>query len=397
MVTINRGFNLGVFEQALAEIANGDPNLRLANRIKAEAVGGIAALVQLIITWARKTEPNGDLQIYARSLKDPALEHFSRTVTGLVALNLAHQIHSVDGHISFGRSEAMEVAIPFVEAMHARSLEPLREFSKSTIPLLCIDNAKQLRRPIRLYKNAEAVRDRSEFADLLHACFKLVGPDHYAPKGGRLMEATARLIYEAFLNTHEHAQSDFRGDRLKRSVRGVLVGYRAIDLDQLAGMAGEHRPLRDHFEGWRPSNQRMRTAQFIDISVFDSGSGLAQTWLWRKGQIRHGIREDGVPLQDELRAVLGCLRKGGSIKPGHTSGNGLYRIMEVVRRAGGFIRIRSGRLSLVKAFPFDAPALDPANIMVEDAVAGGVPRQARAWADGTTISVLLPLNRGPDQ
>ena len=111
----------------------------------------------------------------------------------------------------------------------------------------------------------------------------------------------------------------------------------------------------------------------------------------------NGIREDQISLEDELQAVLACLRKGGTSKPGDTSGNGLYRIMEVVRRAGGFVRIRSGRLSLVRAFPSHAPPLDAADIAVEDAVDGGIPHTPRAWAEGTTISVLLPLNRGADR
>ena len=397
MVTINRDFNLGTFEDALSEIAEGEANLKLPNSIKAEALGGIAALAQLIITWSRAAEEEGDLQIYAKSIEDPALANFARTVTGLVALNMANRIRSASSGAVFTRGEALLAARPFVEAMHAKSLSGLREFSKTTIPLLCIDNAKSLRLPMRLYKDPEHVRGRLEFADLLRACFAVVGPDHDSSTGNKLMDSAARLVYEAFLNTHEHAQTSVQGDRLGRSVRGVLVGYRTVEMAKMVEAAGRHRPLRDYFQTWRPADPRMRTARFMDISIFDSGAGLAQTWLARKGRISNGVREDGVSLEGELDAVYACLRKGGTTKPGDTSGNGLFRIMEVVRRAGGFVRIRSGRMSLVRAFPYAAPPLEADNITMEDAIDGGAPRVLRSWAEGTTISVLLPLNRGADQ
>lgn len=227
MVTVNTDFDLDVFENALTEIAAGDTQLKLASRIKAEAVGGLAAIVQLIITWARTGGANADLQVHARDMADPAMSRFACTVTGLAALNFARQIHTVQGRHPIERAAAMNLALPFVEAMHARSLAPLRDYSKTTIPLLCVDNAKSFRRPTRLYQSHDRVRDRADISDFLSACFEAVGPDFRREAGAKLVTSAASLVYEAFLNTHEHAQSDFRGDRLARSVRGVLVGYRS--------------------------------------------------------------------------------------------------------------------------------------------------------------------------
>ncbi|PVM90872.1 hypothetical protein DDF62_08685 [Caulobacter radicis] len=396
MVSIKQDFNLRDFEDSLSEIADQDPNLRLPNKIKAEVLGGVAALAQLIVTWSRATGADGELQVYARELDEKAFSNFAHTVTGLVALNMAHKIRSAYGDKVFERGAALERSRPFVEAMHAKSLSNLREYSKTTIPLLCIDNARALRLPGRLYKDPENVRERAEFEDLLRACYDVVGPDHHVRIGGKLMESAARLVYEAFVNTHQHAQTNVRRDKLERSVRGVLVGYRSVLSDRLVDAAENHRPLQDYFRAWRPVDPRMRTAQFMDISIFDSGAGLAQTWLAGKNQLTQGIREEQVSLERELQAVYDCLKKGGTTKPGDTSGNGLFRIMEVVRRAGGFVRIRSGRLSLVKAFAYAAPPLDPDHITMEDAMDGGAPHKARSWAEGTTISVLLPLNRGAD-
>jgi hypothetical protein len=351
-------------------------------------------MAQLIISWARKPGPQRDLELHAKGVDDPALANFACSVTGLTALNFATQIHTVQERHALERGQAMRLTVPFLDAMDAQSLDPIRIFDKTTVALLCVDNSRDYRRPIRLYQSPDRVRDRSDLSHLLRTCLRAIVPEVRQNRINEgLLEAAGRLVFEAFSNTHEHAQSDFRGDRLRRSVRGLLIGYRYFPQEDLGASAGSHLVLKRHFEAWRPDQPGARNAQYLDISVFDSGSGLAQTWLGRKGRLTDGILIDGVSLEEEFEAVLDCLRKGGTTKSGNASGNGLYRIMEVVRHAGGFIRIRSGRLSVGRAFGVLEPPLDPANIQVEDLIGGGRPRVVRPWAEGTTVSVLLPLNR----
>jgi hypothetical protein len=68
--------------------------------------------------------------------------------------------------------------------------------------------------------------------------------------------------------------------------------------------------------------------------------------------------------------------------------------MGVVKRSGGFVRIRTGRLSLVKAFNGqDSNRITESDLVMDDMVNGGRPMETRAWADGTVITAMLPLNR----
>lgn len=392
MVAVKRNFTLQDFEHALAEIFAGDQNLLMPNEIRDEALSARVALIQLVVTWARTAGENRLLQLYARSVDDPFVLKFSKDIAGLIALNFANKIQFYYGKNDLARRDAMEVGRPLVDAINSGSLSELRSLDKSTLSFLCIDNSKELRRPAHLYDADGEVRDRKEFVDLLTSCYEELGPRNYLSRAQGSLTSAARIIYEAFLNTHEHAQTDFRGDILSRSVRGVLVGKRTIDINTLVQSAVSHKPLQKYFKNWRVTHDQQK-ALFMDLSVFDSGSGLAQTWLANKGQIERGIIEDGIPLDVEYDAVQDCLRKGFTTKRSYTSGNGLYRIMEVVRRAGGYLRIRTGRLSLIRAFPMDTISVDVNDIMMEDALNGGRPAQPLAWAEGTTISVLLPLNR----
>ena len=397
MLSVEKSFSLGDFETHLDSLS-ADPNqeLRLPNALKADAVGGQASLIQLIITWARQATEDTRLRIYANGDDEAAIGNFSRTVIGLVALNFARSIHGYAG-ATIERSRAMETALPFVEAMHFGHLQDLREFAKTTLPLICIDNAKRLARPNRLYSpNSDLVRSRRDFADLLHAAGRVIIPRSRAITDPRLVSAAASLMYEAFLNTHEHAQTDGTGNVYRRSARGILIGSRYIKRDQLMHSAAGHRPIEDYFQAWRPDHPDAQHAQFVELSIFDSGAGLAQTWLQKKARVPLGILGGQISVDEEFEAVLACFRKGGTTKGGETSGNGLFRIMRVVSDNGGFIRVRSGRLSLVHVagVPGHQSGVDEG---LEDSIDGGRPGQPRAWADGTLITVMLPLNRDRNQ
>lgn len=392
MIRVDTELSLEKFEAILSQISYKNDELMLANSIKAEAFGGIAGLVQLIITWSKKSASQHDLKIYGEDLHSQSVLNFAKTVHGLTAVNSSNSVRAVSTDIELKRSDLLRLSIPFVLAMHSKDISELKEYYKSTIPLVCIDNARSILWPIRLYRKENIVRSKEDFEYLLKSCIDSLGSAKFEGVDYQLLRSAARLLHEAFLNTHDHARRDFNGDGLRRSVRGVLIGERDLNINQLIERSAEGAPLRSYFSEWKPIKNSLSNARFMDISIFDSGPGLAQTWLARQGKLKRGLIDDDIQLKDELGAVTACLNKGFGVKSGFTNGNGLFRIMEVVSKAGGFVRIRTGRLSLVKAFPQDAPPLEPSNLFMEDALVGGPP-QLRAWSEGTTISVLLPLNQ----
>lgn len=393
MLGITKDFSLDEFEAGLARIATGEAELQIPNHVKASAVGSLAALIQLIITWASRTGERGLLRLYARTIDDPALASFARTPFGVVAINMSKNLSLVGGE-SIERRDALLKARDYVLTMHAGALGDLRKIDKSAIPIICIDNAREYRRPIRLYiPETSHVRDRKDFESFIASCLETLRPSLHARDRVGDLGAIAGLVQEAFQNTDDHAQTDFHEIRLRRSARGILVGYRYVPTDQLQMMAGAHEPLRDHFARWQPRNAA-RHAQFVEVSIFDSGPGLAQNWLAKTVGLDRGLVEDEVSLETEYTAVGDCLRKGGTTKSSVTVGNGLFRIISVVKRKGGFIRIRTGRLSLVKAFDgLDRGRPTQDDLAMEDMTRGGRPSEPSAWAEGTVITAMLPLNR----
>lgn len=394
MLTIDKDFSLDDFENGLSRVADNENKLelRLPNHVNASAVGSLAALIQLIITWAAHEKENACLRIYAKGADDAAFQNFANTPFGLVALNMASEV-TLSGREGIGRRDALLKAKNYVLAMHGGALDELRKFDKSVIPIICVDNAQEYRRPMRLYLPGSVdVRSARDFAALIKSCLMTLRPN-MGEVGRFQFGDIAALVQEAFKNTDDHAQTDFRKMRLRRSNRGILVGYRYLPVDKLADMAGAHKPLQTYFADWIPRDEAQH-AQFVEVSVFDSGPGLAQNWLAKTQGLEMGIIADGISLEDEYRAVSACLRKGGTTKSDHTSGMGLFRIINVAKRMGGFVRIRSGRLSLIKAF--DGSVKEPPteeDLTMEDMVAGGRPNRALAWAEGAVVTAMLPLNR----
>jgi hypothetical protein len=391
LLRIRRDFSLDEFENGLEAIARGETELQLPHSLKANAAGAELALVQLIITWARSAGLASKLRLHSASADEVMQRTFARTVFGLVALNLGQSVEDRSGE-ELDRFALLTLAREFVITMAERPVIALREFDKSATPFVCIDNARNYRRPARLYvRGTDRVRDRADFGSLVKSCASLL-PLSRRPELGTILDAAASLLFEAFHNTHDHAQTDHRGEVLRRSVRGFVVGFQYVRIDALADAGGVSPPLRDYYRAWRPRVPTAQYAQFLELGVFDSGPGLARRWLSSDRQLTERLPQ-GEDLEAEYRAVLSCLAKGATTKRDHTSGNGLFRIMQVVKRTGGFIRVRTGNMSLIRCFDDSARPLTPDDLRLVDLTEPtGEPRRW-AWAEGTTISVLLPMNR----
>ncbi len=391
MLRIKREFSLDELEQGLDAIARGDTELQLPHTLKTNAAGAELALIQLIITWARTAGTASKLRLHSASADEALQRAFAHTVFGLVALNLGQSAADRSGG-ELDRFALLTLAREFVVTMAERPVEALREFDKSAMPFVCIDNARNYRRPARLYvPGTDRVRDRADFASLVKSCAQLLPLSRRAELRG-ILDAAASLLFEAFHNTHDHAQTDYRGDVLRRSVRGFVVGFQYVKLNALAAAAGQSPPLQAYYDAWRPRAPSAQYAQFLELGVFDSGPGLARRWLSADQALAKRLPEGG-DLAVEYQAVMSCLAKGATTKRDHTSGNGLFRIMQVVKRTGGFIRVRTGNMSLIRCFDDSATPLTPDDLRLIDLTElDGEPRR-RAWAEGTTLSVLLPMNR----
>src|SRR6185369_9936312 len=133
---------------------------------------------------------------------------------------------------------------------------------------------------------------------------------------------------------------------------------------------------------------------FFELSIFDSGPGLALRWLGRP----LGPDER---IEDEYTAVMACLHKHGTSSAHTHRGIGLHSVMRTLSERKGFLKIRTGRLSVYRDFVSDP------YVGQEEEVSDGEKEKSTTYmldwhsktsrlntmprAEGTLVTMFIPL------
>jgi hypothetical protein len=205
-------------------------------------------------------------------------------------------------------------------------------------------------------------------------------PKEYSDLDASGAEALGGMLYEIFKNTEDHALTDWNGDRLKLSIRAIKTSHLSPATDDLERIVGDFEPLVRYCAGLRPPPGG-RQLHLFEFSILDSGHGFAQSWTKRP--------LTDLNAEEEETAVKECFGQG-SAKPYRHAGQGLPHVIRLLRQERGFLRLRTGRLSLFADFSQQV-GLEDADARLEKWNApDGVPL---ATAAGTLITILIPMRR----
>lgn len=191
-----------------------------------------------------------------------------------------------------------------------------------------------------------------------------------------------RIIHELFLNTHEHgARGVNRTHWLESGVR-IIYTY-GVNLD--AKDAKDYAEYSDVVKAF--VGRSVGRARFIEISVIDSGLGYFRRWC--------SDRElsNDVDIEGEYEVFKKCFSFRQSSSGELEKGNGLPVVMDRMTSLKGFMRVRSGRLSLYRDF-VENPYKDGDQCLFNDwetmqpGVRGARPHPV---AEGVAITLLIPL------
>jgi hypothetical protein len=350
---------------------------------------GGASLAQSIITWARAYDDPCLVPYVASPADDVAAINFGQTLHGFVATMMAARILSHERGENL-RPLLYQVARARVEAMN---LGKLRETEKGlSASLICVDHSTfAYLRPLYHAPNLEhPLRAEGEYIDLVSKLLDAVVPQVRRQSVERAtVISLGGMLRELFANTHEHARTDFDGTPCRRSVRGIHVKWHSVSRKNPDASSGSMPSLRnfleDHKAHWETTAANIT---FVELSVFDSGPGLAARVL--------GRHPTEISLKEEIAAVRACFLKHVSSKRHPNAGLGLYRTLSLLKQTNGYLRLRTGRLSLFKSFTPTAvgnfrEALTSNDINLEVANVGKL-SEFRPAA-GTLLSVLLPVGR----
>jgi hypothetical protein len=313
-----------------------DTSLQIATRSRHHAAGGEAAIVQAVITWAQ-AQRRALLDTFAKGPDDDQLSSLASHLSGLCAALICDVARDVEG-----RNVTPQLRAEAMARMRALTSEVPGAGSRGPqLEIVCADRREEgLARSVYFVDSTfqGTLKSEEAFRDVARVALKRTGLEG-VPLGRdeRLVEAIGDCLYELFRNTHEHARLDAAGDLVGRSLRGIHARRHAISPEVLEGIVKDSAPLAAYC-GRLQARPGRRDLQIVEFSVFDSGPGLAARWR------RQPVAE--LTAEEELDAVAACFGKHATTKVIDGRGMGLPIVIAALRERNGFMRVRSGRLSL---------------------------------------------------
>jgi hypothetical protein len=345
------------------------------------ALGGESALVQLIATWALGAR-RANFSLPVRSLTEEQVNKFLRQVHGISAALLADSALDQSGN-------------EWHEVLQSGALLKLRQLDgpnprqvlhrQHDFTLLCADHLGRST-PRLAYLASRGtppiVRDEKYFRVLCEWIFKsIIPPKFLSDLQNYDPGAIGSLLHEVFENTDEHATRDVEGNILKKSIRGFFARRHWLSAEEIQTLTIGYAPLQAFCESIPAVGRAKR--QLIEVSVFDSGPGLAQ-------RLKHKSLSS-MSMKEEFDAVRDCFRAGITTKTRSGHGIGLKYVIRLLRQRNGFMRIRTGRLSLFADLSSNA-AVDQ-DYVPELVDASGADLRRLGRVEGTLFTFLIPLVR----
>lgn len=343
-----------------------------------ERIGVDVSLLQFLMTWSQRQEiPSLRARGVLLRDADTSLQTICASVVGLSAVTLSRTICSWDK--ADIRVAAHATASRTVEKMMVEEAK----FQRGTsFAVLCFDGTSKANPKNLYYANGEVLSARD-----LRSLFirRLSLAEGNAARRAIIEEVATRLgaiLFETFRNTHQWARTTVDGVPIRKGVRGLLMRrYRQHPDIRNSGLEDRHEQdaplaefLGDHLD-------RLGSGGVLELSVFDGGPGLVR-------RSRNISDLTSLSLDDERASCLDCFNKHKTSSGMPHRGMGLYAALQETDRLGGFLRLRTGRLSLYRNFQKD-PFVegDPASFN------DWPTRERSAAADvaGTVLTFVLPI------
>ena len=330
-----------------------------------------AALIQFLAAWGRK-RPDPTL-ISAGAPEGAVFQGLAAMPHGMAAIYFAKTLKFRNSALSSPQNSESYLR-PSIDA--ARSWALGKTMKAAGVHLSCLSGtANEFILPLYSNETADSLRTRQGFRHLTQLVFAAFA--RYQVQ--RLREGDliliSSLLHELFQNAHQHARFDERGDGYKRNHRGIIArefryrggednvaGYEVLNryFGRIAARKRSFRPnqteSKERFNAVLSGVSRLErpvpTTNFFEITVYDSGPGLARHWAWRK--YRRTL--ENISVNDEFELVKKCFEVHNTTKSGHGYGEGLTGAVDCLARLRAFMLLRTGRLTVYQDFSTDDAA-----------------------------------------
>ena len=387
MIKLQGTLNCARVEEFMKWVVNSpDNDLQIPVAPQEWWLGGELSLIELLITWARvSSSPTLHTHIPVDEDPNVQLEKMARRMFGFVALMMAKEIRGRDALLSPSpgslRAPAYEQCRRVVEMMY----QPIGNFALgSKVFLISVDQSTKANIPW-LYAPDGTIADRQAFISLAKDLFKKTNLTFSAtPQLQLSAERIGAVLHELFKNTDDWATRDGNNVPWRRSVRGLSAEYHTKDVAELNGIASANPALARYFAKLKERTSGNRLA-FLELSVFDSGIGLAR-------QMGKVPTLQGLSLSEEYKHCMNCLTLHQTSSNRRDKGLGLAEVMEVLSSLDGLLKLRTGRLSLFRDFVHAPHRPTPEDVHLDDFPTCTATLSEQAAVYGTHYQMLIPIH-----
>lgn len=418
-------------EQQLATLeASGDSQLTIPPpSVSVTAFCAEAALLQFVVTWARTFK--GDSSAVFAGL-DPDADSFEADLRNQLGLPffvatwvLAAKLFDSKG-TTLRRRDAKGYA-EFLDAMDNFNFQQTHYTPESRANLICIQGGKrEFIRPFYEHFDREwRVKREGDIRIVIQDIVMQLAPSWAAGYVREITESLAHLVRELVENSDWWARYDQNGIEYAKGVRAVTFRLIEIDKDNVHLFSGQNTHIQSYLLHNLTTHERsrlgapsshpreVRKLSFVELSMVDSGPGLARRWLANRSENKLSINSlSDLSIQEEEDAVVECFKKWRTSSGSSIRGVGLFSIASLLRKRNGFLRLRTGRLAFLfgtqsainnidlqlkgrKILPDYLRLEDGTHIFLQE---GKMIFFLRPWSqnkngavEGTAYSILLPV------
>lgn len=341
-------------------------SLRLPIQVRrggAFSFSGVA--IQAIATWARLHDGRRQLVVASQFANDSTTRaRLAGTLFAMSGLYFADEV--IAGKARVSRSDALEAVAPRVFAM--QDYQYRNTLRGQSVALCCFERAK-LEFIQSLYvvqkrgtPEVTTIRSASEFKQILSRMLDACSSGAARALTNTQIEVLAQLVHQLFKNADVHTVSDATGRLYDAGIRGIQVREVGIGdeeafsefvsgdkaLHAYLTKLGRRKLVREEgAQGKKSKLAEWESSAFVEITVFDTGPGLALRWLAsQEGATSYSEFDE----ERELEAVKACFKLHASTHSAAMKGDGLPIALRAMKDLRAFMFLRTGRLALYQDF-----------------------------------------------
>jgi hypothetical protein len=358
--------NIEEIEAAIAALdASDDAALQVWTRSQGiTAFCAEVALLQYVITWARKRDGKSEAHFAELSSDSPDFEGSLQNALGaphvISAWVLANRLTD-SRDLPLKRVEAKGYG-RYLDAMDTYEFPSTHTSAESRANLVCVQGGqREFIRPLYVeekgtWKVKPEGEIRAMILDIL-AQFTSTWPVKYLRE---VCEPLSHLTRELVENSDWWARMDEKGSLYSKGIRAILFRLIDVDDDTVISYAGANDHLKSYLAHCLINDEHSKTAapstrptpiqslSFIELSIVDSGPGLARRWLAGRPNNKKQIDDiNKLSIEEEEEALIECFKKWRTTSGNTLRGVGLFSVARLLRRRNGFMRLRTGRLGFL--------------------------------------------------